>query len=69
MDKKKFLIDMLERSIATFAEAMLGFVSIGLAFNEIDWVHALSVSTVAMLVSILKCFALIAPRDNNSGED
>lgn len=42
------------RAIWTFAETMLGFVTVGQAISEITWLHAISVSTVAAIVSLLK---------------
>lgn len=42
------------RALWTFAETMLGFISIGMAISEIPWTHALSVSGVAALIALLK---------------
>lgn len=63
MTTKKFWIDLIERCIATFAEAMLGFLTVGMALNEIDWLMALSVSGVAVMVTVCKCFIKIKPED------
>ena len=41
------------RAIKTFAQTMLSFITIGLTIGEIDWLHVLSVSAVALLYSIL----------------
>lgn len=41
------------RAIKTFAQTLLGFMAVGLAINEIPWGYALSVSTVALIASIL----------------
>lgn len=60
---KEFWMDLLERSIATFAEVMLGFLALG---GDIDWKHALSVSAVAFLTAVFKCIVLrarIAPKE------
>ena len=54
---KEFWMDLLERSIATFAETMLGFLAVG---GTIDWKHALSVSAVAFLTAVFKCIVLRA---------
>lgn len=42
------------RALWTFAEAMLGFISFGMAISEISWTHALSVSAIAALIALLK---------------
>lgn len=59
MTTKEFWIDLVERSVATFAEAMLGFLTIGMAIEQIDWLMALSVSGVAVMVTVLKCFVKV----------
>lgn len=43
------------RAIATFAEAMISMLTIGQAFVDVDWLHILSVSSVAALLAILRC--------------
>lgn len=60
---RQFFIDLAERSIATFAEAMLGFLTVGVALNEIDWLMALSVSGVAVMITVCKCFVKIKPEE------
>lgn len=45
------------RAIWTFAETMLGCITVGQAISEITWLHAISVSTVAAIVSLLKSIA------------
>ena len=45
------------RTIKTFAETMIGLITVGQAFGEINWLHAVSVSGVAALVAFLTCFA------------
>ena len=51
---KLFIKSMLVRAAYTFAETMIGLIIVGQTFTEIDWIHALSVSGVAAVVSILK---------------
>lgn len=53
MDWKKWFKAAGIRAIKTFAETMLGFVVAGAAFDEITWLHALSVSGVATIASVL----------------
>lgn len=54
---KEFWIDTAYRCLWTFAEAMLGCITIGQTITEIHWVHALSVSAVATLICLLKQIA------------
>ena len=52
MNKEK-IKDIAERAIKTYVQSLLGFLSVGMALSEIDWLHALSVATVSALISIL----------------
>lgn len=52
MSKK--IIDTIERCLYTFAESMLGFITVGMTLSEIPWSMALSVSAVATLACFLK---------------
>ena len=54
---KEFWKDTAYRCLWTFAEAMLGCITIGQTLTEIKWVHALSVSAVATIVCLLKQIA------------
>lgn len=45
------------RALKTFAQAMLGMITVGMAMSEIDWVNALSVGVVAGVYSILTSLA------------
>ena len=56
------------RAIKTFAQTLLGFMAVGLAINEINWGYALSVSTVALIASILTSIAGL-PELKNSESD
>ena len=51
---REFLEDTAYRSAWTFAEAMLGCMTIGQEITDIGWTHALSISAVAALAVILK---------------
>lgn len=51
---KEFWKDTGNRMAWTFAQAMLGCMSVGQALTEIKWVHALSISAVAALISFFK---------------
>ena len=65
MTRKEFYIDLLERALATFAEAMLGFLTFGVAINDINWSQAFSVSIVATMISVCKCFVKLRPQDGD----
>lgn len=54
---KEWFVAALVRSIKTFAQTMLGSITVGLAVKDIDWFTALSVSTVAAICSILTSIA------------
>lgn len=41
------------RAIKTFAQTMVGCMGVGLAMSEIQWGYALSVSVVALIMSLL----------------
>lgn len=43
----------LIRAVKTFAECMLGYITIGATISEINWIHALSASAVATLAAVL----------------
>ena len=54
---KEWLRAAIIRAIKTFAQTMVGSIAVGAAFNEIDWLRALSVSGVAAVLSILTSLA------------
>lgn len=60
-DFKKFFMAILIRAIYTFAETFLGFIAVGAAISEVQWLRALSVSAVATLISILKSIVVGLP--------
>ena len=43
----------LIRAIKTFAQTFVGCITIGAAMHEVEWLHALSVSGVAFVLSIM----------------
>lgn len=45
------------RAIKTFAQTFLGFIVVGAAMSDIPWLYALSVSTVALIASLLTSIA------------
>ena len=61
IDWKKFLIAALIRAVRTFAQTFVSMIGVGAAFNEVDWLRALSVSGVAFVLSILTSLATGLP--------
>lgn len=57
IDERKPVIEWVKkagiRALKTGAEVMLGFLVAGAAFDEIGWLHAFSVTGVAMIASVL----------------
>ena len=51
----------LKRAVYTFAETAVGMITIGQAFTEVNWLHIISVSGVAAIVSILKSITVGMP--------
>ena len=75
-DWKKWLLAALIRAIRTFAQTFVGFIAVGAALEEVQWLRALSVSGAAFVLSILTSLAtglpeaepepvLIEPPDEN----
>lgn len=60
-DWKEFLIAALIRAVRTFAQTFVGCISVGMAWNEVSWLHALSVSGVAFVLSVLTSLATGLP--------
>ena len=52
-DWKKWILAALIRAIRTFAQTFVGFIAVGAALEEVQWLRALSVSGVAFVLSIL----------------
>lgn len=61
IDIKKFIIAALLRAVRTFAQAFVSMIGVGAAFNEVEWLKALSVSGVAFILSILTSIATGLP--------
>lgn len=56
-----FVKAALKRAVYTFAETAVGMITIGQAFTEVNWLHIISVSGVAAIVSILKSIVVGMP--------
>ena len=52
-DWKEWAIAALIRAVRTFAQTFAGCIAVGAALAEVEWLHALSVSGVAFVLSIL----------------
>lgn len=51
----------LIRALRTFAQTFVGFIAVGAALEEIQWLRALSVSGAAAVLSILTSLATGLP--------
>ena len=58
---KDFWIKAAIRAVRTFAQTFVSMIGVGAAFNEVDWLRALSVSGVAFVLSILTSLATGLP--------
>ena len=60
-DWKKWIVASLIRAVRTFAQTFVGFIAVGAALEEIQWLRALSVSGAAFVLSILTSLATGLP--------
>ncbi len=60
-DWKKWALAALIRAIRTFAQTFVGFIAVGAALEEVQWLRALSVSGAAAVLSILTSLATGLP--------
>lgn len=60
-DWKQFAKAALIRAIRTFAQTFVGFIAVGAALEEIQWLRALSVSGAAFLLSLITSVATGLP--------
>ena len=60
-DWKKWIIAALIRAVRTFAQTFVGFIAVGAALEEVQWLRALSVSGAAAVLSILTSLATGLP--------
>ena len=60
-DWKEWLKAALIRAVRTFAQTFVGFIAVGAALEEIQWLRALSVSGAAAVLSILTSLATGLP--------
>lgn len=67
VDTKIWFINAGIRALKTFAETMSGFLIVGLAISDVNWINALSVSCVATLASI--CVSIMGIPEVKAKED
>ena len=60
-DWKKWALAAVIRALRTFAQTFVGFIAVGAALEEVQWLRALSVSGAAFVLSILTSFATGLP--------
>ena len=58
---KQWILAALIRAVRTFAQTFVGFIAVGAALEEIQWLRALSVSGAAFVLSILTSLATGLP--------
>lgn len=68
-DWKKFIVAALVRALRTFCQTFIGFIAVGAAISEIQWLRALSVSAVAAILSILTSIATGLPEVDGATEN
>ena len=60
-DWKKWILAALIRAVRTFAQTFVGFIAVGAALEEVQWLRALSVSGAAFVLSVLTSLATGLP--------
>ena len=58
---KEWLKAALIRALRTFVQTFVGFIAVGAALEEVQWLRALSVSGAAAVLSILTSLATGLP--------
>lgn len=66
---KAWFVAAIIRAIKTFAQAALSVLSIGVAFQDIDWIGIVSVGGVAAIYSILTSAAIIPEESKSDAVD
>lgn len=60
---KEFWVDTAKRCAWTFAQALLGCMTVGQALTDIAWKHAFSIALVASLICFLKQIVVYTEED------
>jgi len=58
---KQWIVAALIRAVRTFAQTFVGFIAVGAALEEVQWLRALSVSGAACVLSVLTSLATGLP--------
>lgn len=58
----------LIRALRTMAQTALSMLTIGMAISDVDWLHMVSVTIVAGVISILTSFATGLPEATTEGK-
>lgn len=66
-DWKKWAKAALIRAVKTFFQAFAGFIAVGAAMSEVEWMKALSVSGVAFILSIVTSLGGLPEVDKKEG--
>ena len=66
---KEWAIAALIRALRTFAQTFVGFIAVGAALEEVQWLRALSVSGAAFVLSILTSLATGLPEAGKPVEE
>ncbi len=64
---QEWLLAALVRALRTFAQTFLGFLAVGAAMSDVDWVRAASVSGVAAIICIVTSVATGLPEATVDG--
>ena len=62
-DWKKWALAALIRAVRTFAQTFAGFIAVGAALEEVQWLRALSVSGAAFVLSWMTSLVTILPEE------
>ena len=62
---KKIIIDILIRSIKTFAEVFVSLLTVGIPLNQVDWKYILSVSATSFIYTIFFNISKLKSGDKN----
>ena len=66
---KQWALAALIRALRTFAQTFVGFIAVGAALEEVQWLRALSVSGAAFVLSILTSLATGLPEAYHQQEE
>lgn len=58
---KEWVHAALIRAIRTFCQVAVGYISVGMALRDVDWIKMFSVSIVASIYSIITSIATNLP--------